>query len=120
MKESWFFDKNFNGLSDEVFDDVLKFFDFPLEDVEGNGAEEDWDAQFKRLEVPVFDAFSVSSAGLCGKTQNEKPQSGKGFSASVSVSILSIIMVNWNPDFDVFYLLNLFPGILPPFWWLCA
>ncbi|KAJ1409219.1 Zinc finger, GATA-type [Sesbania bispinosa] len=82
MKDSWFFDKNFNALSDEMFDDVLKFFDFPLEDVETNAVEEDWDAQFKRLEEPCFDVFSVSSAGLCGKTQNENHQFGKGFSAS--------------------------------------
>lgn len=96
MKDSWFFDKSFNGMSDETFDDVLKFFDFPLEDVEANVVEEDWDTQFNHLEVPCFDAFSVSSAGLFGRTQNEKPQFGNGLPASVTVSILSIIMVNWN------------------------
>ncbi|XP_027340339.1 GATA transcription factor 11-like isoform X2 [Abrus precatorius] len=82
MKDSWFFDNNFNGLSDEIFDDVIKFFDFPLEDVETNAAEEDWDAQLKSLDDPRFDVFSVSSAGLCAKTQDENPQLGMGFSAS--------------------------------------
>ncbi|KAK7272153.1 hypothetical protein RJT34_28582 [Clitoria ternatea] len=82
MKDSWFFDNNFNGLSDEIFDDVIKFFDFPLEDVEPNGVEEDWDAQFKPPEDQCFDVFSVSSAGLCPKAQNENPQLAKGFSAS--------------------------------------
>ncbi|KAL2332032.1 hypothetical protein Fmac_019613 [Flemingia macrophylla] len=82
MKDSWFFDNNFNGLSDEVFDDVVNFFDFPLEDVEANVVEEDWDAQFKCLEDPRFDFLSASSAGLCGKIKNENPQVGVGFSAS--------------------------------------
>lgn len=84
MKDSWFFDKNFNGLSDEIFND-LNFFDFPLEDVETNAVEEDWDTQFKRLEEPCFDVFSVSSSGLCAKTQNENPQLGRNFIASVSI-----------------------------------
>jgi hypothetical protein len=96
MKDSWFFDKNFNGLSDEVFDDVLQFFDFPLEDVEANPAEEDWSA----LGEPCFDAFSVAPAGLCAKPKIENPQLGNGFSAPVSV--ISVIMLNWIPYFDVF------------------
>ncbi|XP_020232632.1 GATA transcription factor 11 [Cajanus cajan] len=82
MKDSWFFDNNFNGLSDEIFDDVVNFFDFPLEDVEANAVEEDWDAQFKCPEDPRFDVFSASSAGGCAKTKNENPQLGVGFSAS--------------------------------------
>ncbi|XP_015935768.1 GATA transcription factor 11 [Arachis duranensis] len=82
MKDSWFFEKNFNGLSDEAFDDVFSFLDFPLEDVEPNVVEEDWDAQFKRIE-PCYDVFSVSSTVLCSdKTQNEKPQLGGSFSGS--------------------------------------
>lgn len=76
MKGSWFFDKNFNGLSDETFDD-LKFFDFPLEDVDANTAEEDWSA----LGEPCFDVFSVSPAVFCGKIKTENPQLGEGFSA---------------------------------------
>ncbi|XP_019436280.1 PREDICTED: GATA transcription factor 11-like isoform X1 [Lupinus angustifolius] len=69
MKDSWFSDNNFNGLPDEVFNDVTNFFDFPLEDVETD-VEEDWDAQFKRLEEPCFDVFQVTSSGLCGKTEH--------------------------------------------------
>ncbi|MED6176181.1 hypothetical protein PIB30_085609 [Stylosanthes scabra] len=82
MKDSWFFEKNFNGLSDEAFDDVFKFLDFPLEDVEPNVVEEDWDAQFKRID-PCFDVFSLSSTVLCSdKTQNEKSPLGGSFSGS--------------------------------------
>lgn len=101
-KESWFFDNDFNGLPDDiVFDDVLKFLDLPLEDVDPNGAEEDWSVQFQSLGEPCFDAFSVSSAGLHGesKIRNEIPRTGKSLSAPVS--ILFIIMLNWNPYFDV-------------------
>ncbi|MED6155842.1 hypothetical protein PIB30_009050 [Stylosanthes scabra] len=83
MKDSWFFEKNFNGLSDEAFDDVFKFLDFPLEDVEPNVVEEDWDAQFKRIE-PCFDVFSLSSTVLCSdKSQKEKSQLGGSFSGSL-------------------------------------
>lgn len=112
MKDSWFFDKNFNGLSDEAFDDVVNFFDFPLEDVDPNVVEEDWDAEFKRLEEPCFDVFSVSSSGLCGKTQNEKPQLGRSFSASVTVSILVHNYGVCDAYFDAFYLCNFFYDIL--------
>ncbi|CAJ2660699.1 unnamed protein product [Trifolium pratense] len=81
MKDSWFFDKNFNGLEDEVFDDVLQFFDFPLEDVETNPAEEDWSA----LGEPCFDVFPEAPVGLCAKPKIENPQLGNGFSAPVSI-----------------------------------
>ncbi|KAK4255095.1 hypothetical protein QN277_008137 [Acacia crassicarpa] len=74
MKDSWFFDKNFNGLSDEIFYDVIKYFDFPLEDVEPNAIDEDWDAQFKHLEEPYFDVPSVSPSGLCDKTRKGNPK----------------------------------------------
>ncbi|KAK7402121.1 hypothetical protein VNO78_14136 [Psophocarpus tetragonolobus] len=81
MKDSWFFDNNFNGLSDEIFD-VTNFFDFPLEDVDASAVEEDWNVQLKSLEDPCSEVFSASSAELCGKTQNENPQFGISFSAS--------------------------------------
>ncbi|OIW09139.1 hypothetical protein TanjilG_11277 [Lupinus angustifolius] len=80
MKDSMFFDKNFNGLPDEGFNDIVNFFDFPLEDVEFN-VEEDWDAQFKRLEEPCFDVFPVASSGMCGRTENN-PQLGISFPTS--------------------------------------
>lgn len=90
MKDPWLLDKSFNGISDEIFDDVIKFFDFPLEDVEANLAEEeDWDTQFKRIEEPAFDVFSVSSSDLYGKTQNRNPKLGRSFTASVSTLPLS-------------------------------
>lgn len=105
MKDSWFFDKNFNGLSDEIFDE-LQFFDFPLEDVETNPVEDDWSAQFQSIDEPCFDAFSVTPVGLCGKTKIENPQFGNGFSAA-PVSILFLVLLNWSLYFNVFYLLNL-------------
>lgn len=107
MKDSWFFDNNFNGLSDDIFDDVVGFFDFPLEDV-----EDDWDSQFKCLEHQHSEVFSASSNGLCAKTQTENPQFGTEF--SVSVSILSAVMVCRNVDCDIFNLLNFFSCMLPP------
>ncbi|KAK4286443.1 hypothetical protein QN277_002998 [Acacia crassicarpa] len=83
MKDPLFLDKSFNGLPDEIFDDVIKFFDFPLEDVDANIAEEeDWDAQFKRIEEPSFDVFSVSSSELSGKTQNDNLHLGNGRTSS--------------------------------------
>lgn len=99
MKDSWFFDNNFNGLSDDIFDDVVGFFDFPLEEV-----EDDWDSQFKCLEDQHSEVFSASSNGLCAKPQTENPQFGTEF--SVSVSILSTVMVCRNVDCDIFNLLN--------------
>lgn len=82
MKDPLFFDKSFSGLSDEIFDDVIKFFDFPLDDVETNIAEEeDWDAQFKRIEEPSFDVFSASSSEFCGKTENDNLHLGRTFSS---------------------------------------
>nr|KYP68540.1 hypothetical protein KK1_022170 [Cajanus cajan] len=61
MKDCLFFDKNFNGLSDKILDDVLELFDFPLEDVETDaGVDLDWDAEFKLLEEPSLGIFSVS------------------------------------------------------------
>ncbi|CAL5200261.1 unnamed protein product [Lathyrus oleraceus] len=89
MKDSWFFDKNFNGLSDEIFDE-LHFFDFPLEDVETNPVEDDWSAQFQSIDEPCFDAFSVTPVGLCGKTKIENPQFGNGFSAAPCNEMSSI------------------------------
>ncbi|XP_028808024.1 GATA transcription factor 11 [Neltuma alba] len=74
MKDSWFFDKSFNGLPDEIFDDVIKFFDFPLEDVEPNAMEEDWDAQFKRLDEPYLDVLSGLPSELHDKTRKGNPK----------------------------------------------
>ncbi|KAJ7981007.1 GATA transcription factor [Quillaja saponaria] len=79
---SWFSDKNFNGFSNDFFDDVINLFDFPLEDVEPNAGEEDWNTQFQQLEEPSLDVFAVPSSGLCGITQNQNPTIKKNISAS--------------------------------------
>ncbi|XP_020215002.1 GATA transcription factor 11 [Cajanus cajan] len=64
MKDCLFFDKNFNGLSDKILDDVLELFDFPLEDVETDaGVDLDWDAEFKLLEEPSLGIFSLAKTG---------------------------------------------------------
>ncbi|XP_019453953.1 PREDICTED: GATA transcription factor 11-like isoform X2 [Lupinus angustifolius] len=76
MKDCWFLDNNFNGLSDGIFDDVVEFFDFPIEDAETDVVEEDWAAQFKHLEEPSVGVFSISSFGLCDTTQNVTPKLG--------------------------------------------
>lgn len=88
MKDSWFFDKNFNGLSDENFDDVINFFDFPLEDVEPDAVEEDWDAQFNHVEEPCYDVLSMAPLGVCDKTRKGNPKHER-MSTSVSLSATS-------------------------------
>ncbi|CAL5211256.1 unnamed protein product [Lathyrus oleraceus] len=83
MKNCWFFDNNFNGVSDEILGDVVEFFDFPLDDdVETDVVEQDWNDQFKHIEEPSLGVFSVPSFDLCGQTQNEKPNLVNNFSAS--------------------------------------
>lgn len=67
MNSSWFFDENFNGLSDDFFDDVVKCFDFPLEDVELNNGE-DWDAGFQNLEPPPANVLAGLSSDLSDNT----------------------------------------------------
>ncbi|KAJ4826744.1 hypothetical protein Tsubulata_016833 [Turnera subulata] len=52
MNNSWFFDENFNGVPDDFFDDAIKYFDFPLEDVEPHDDGDDWEAKFQHLEPP--------------------------------------------------------------------
>jgi len=87
MKDWLFFDKTFNGLSDDILDDVMdiELFDLPLEDVEtDDGMEQDWDAQFKFIEEPSLGIFPVQSSQLCARTQNEIVKVETGFSASVS------------------------------------
>ncbi|CAL1404266.1 unnamed protein product [Linum trigynum] len=52
MNDSWFFDKNFSGVTDDFFDETLLYFDFPLEDVDPAAVEEDWQTKFQELEPP--------------------------------------------------------------------
>ncbi|XP_017433895.1 GATA transcription factor 11 [Vigna angularis] len=87
MKDWLFFDKNFNGLSDNLLDDVMdiEFFDFPFEDVEtDDGAEQDWNAQFKFLEEPSLGIFPGQSSQLCAHTQNENVKVETSFYASTA------------------------------------
>jgi len=87
MKDWLFFDKNFNGLSNDILDDVMdiELFDFPLEDVEtDDGAEQDWNAHFKFLEEPSLGIFPVQPSQHCAHTQNENVKVERGFSVSVS------------------------------------
>ncbi|OIW05811.1 hypothetical protein TanjilG_23597 [Lupinus angustifolius] len=91
MKDCWFLDNNFNGLSDGIFDDVVEFFDFPIEDAETDVVEEDWAAQFKHLEEPSVGVFSISSFGLCDTTQNVTPKLGAGSTSSASIRALEVL-----------------------------
>ncbi|GMI88916.1 GATA transcription factor 11 [Hibiscus trionum] len=91
MNNSWF-NKGFDGVevNDGFFDDVIKYLDFPSEDVEGadgggssgegvhlplddveekNGAAidgEDWDCNFQNLEPPPANVLACLSSGFCG------------------------------------------------------
>lgn len=58
MAGSWFFDENFNGVSEEFFDKVIESLDFPLEDVDVNAGAEDWNAKFQCLEPPSMDILT--------------------------------------------------------------
>lgn len=67
MVGSWFFDANFNGVSEEFnfngvseefFNDVIESLDdFPLEDVEGSAEGEDWNTKLQYLEPPSMDVL---------------------------------------------------------------
>lgn len=83
MKDWLFFDKNFDGLSNEVLDD-FDFWDLPLEDVDNDGLEQDWDAQFDLLEEPYLGDLSVQLSELCDQTQNENVKLEKSLSASLA------------------------------------
>ncbi|MFQ6638875.1 hypothetical protein Gotur_014962 [Gossypium turneri] len=87
MSKSWF-DKGYNGVgtNDDFFDDVIKYLDLPLEDVEepdGNGSTEDvnnfllpveenndggedWDCDFENLEPPPTNVLASLSSGFYG------------------------------------------------------
>ncbi|KAG7950195.1 hypothetical protein I3843_13G099600 [Carya illinoinensis] len=66
MNGSFLLNENFNGVSDECLDDIIKFFDFPLEDVEGNVGE-DWSAKLEWLDPPSMDVLAGLAPGLSGK-----------------------------------------------------
>lgn len=58
MAGSWFFDENFNGVSEEFFDKVIDSLDFQLEDADINAGGEDWNAKFQCLETPSMDVLA--------------------------------------------------------------
>ena len=92
MNNPWF-EKTFNGVNDDFFDDVIKYLDFPPEDVEGtdgggsgedvvkdfhlpladveenNGGGaggEEWDCNFQNLEPPPANVLAGLYSGFCG------------------------------------------------------
>ncbi|XP_039033189.1 GATA transcription factor 11-like isoform X2 [Hibiscus syriacus] len=92
MNNSWF-DKGFDGVNEDFFDDVIKYLDFPLEDVEGTdsgsgegvikdfhlpivdaeqnncgggGNGEEWDCNFQNLEPPPANVLAGMSSGFGG------------------------------------------------------
>ncbi|KAH1066764.1 hypothetical protein J1N35_031751 [Gossypium stocksii] len=87
MSKSWF-DKGYNGVgtNDDFFDDVIKYLDLPLDDVEGpdgnvstedvnnfllpveenNDGGEDWDCDFENLEPPPTNVLASLSSGFYG------------------------------------------------------
>ncbi|XWS53288.1 hypothetical protein CRYUN_Cryun11dG0144100 [Craigia yunnanensis] len=93
MNNSWF-DKSLDGVNDDFFDDVIKYLDFPLEDVEGTdgggsgegvvkdfnlplddveknnagggGGGEEWDCNFQNLEPPPANVLAGLSSGFYG------------------------------------------------------
>uniref|UniRef100_A0A2P2KFC6 Uncharacterized protein MANES_11G146600 n=1 Tax=Rhizophora mucronata TaxID=61149 RepID=A0A2P2KFC6_RHIMU len=87
MNGSWFFDENFNGVSDDFFDDAIKFLNFPMEDVEPNDGE-DWQAKFQHLDPPPSNVLVSLSSGLSGGISNEALRVQKSSTVSVSVIFL--------------------------------
>ncbi|GMY10329.1 GATA transcription factor 11 [Fagus crenata] len=73
-------DDNFNGISDDCFDDMFKFFDFPLEDVEGNVGGEDWSTKFLWLEPPPLDVLAGLPSGFPDKNSVDSSKFPESFS----------------------------------------
>ncbi|GAV66413.1 GATA domain-containing protein [Cephalotus follicularis] len=66
MNGSWFFDENFNGLSDDFFE----YLDFPLESVETDNLGEELEANLQELEPPPPEVLAGLSTGFCGQVLN--------------------------------------------------
>lgn len=94
MPDSWFIDGNFNGISEEFFDDVVEYLDLPLEDFEGNAGGEDWNARLQSLEPPSMDILASFSSGCCGRIGNvtSKPDQNLSISVSFSFSITTYMV----------------------------
>jgi hypothetical protein len=63
--------ENVNGGSEDYFGDCYKFFDFPLEDIEGNVGGEDWITKLQLLEPPSSDVLTSLSSGIFGNICND-------------------------------------------------
>ncbi|OMO91520.1 Zinc finger, GATA-type [Corchorus olitorius] len=85
MNNPWYGDKGLNGVSDDLFDfdDMINYFDFPPEDVDGSGGSilplddveennagidggEEWDCNFQNLEPPPANVLASLSSGFYG------------------------------------------------------
>lgn len=91
MNGSWFFDENFNGVPDDFFDDAIKYFDFPLEDVEPNDAVEHWETRFQPLVPAPSNVFAGLTAGLCGENDNDTLKIKN--TSSILVSLINLFKV---------------------------
>ncbi|XVE79769.1 hypothetical protein DITRI_Ditri14bG0083200 [Diplodiscus trichospermus] len=69
MSNSWF-DKSSDGVGDGFFDDVLKYFDFPLEDVEDTDGVGSGEGVIKDFHLPL-DNVEVKSDGGSGGGDEE-------------------------------------------------
>lgn len=87
MVGSWFFDENFNGLSEEFFDKVIKTLDFPLEDDEKN-AGEDWNAKLQCLEPPSMDILAGIPSDNCDRHRSDSSKVGRSFYNLVSCHVI--------------------------------
>lgn len=92
MNNSWFFDENFNGVPDDFFDDAIKYFDFPLEDLEPNDDGEDWETKFQHLEPPPSNVLASLSSGFCGENSNE----------TLKVKASSLVSVSFIIEHDAY------------------
>ena len=107
MNNSWF-GKSFDGVNDDFFDDVIKYLDFPPEDVEGTdgggsgedvvkdfhlplddveennaGGGEEWDCNFQNLEPPPANVLAGLSSGFYGDFFSDS------FAKNLTVSVSS-------------------------------
>lgn len=83
MTGSSHLNENVNGISDECFEDIIKFFDFPLEDVEENVGGEDWNTKLDWFDPPSLDVLADLSRGFSGQICSDASKNPQNFSAPV-------------------------------------
>lgn len=107
---SWSPEVDFQGLSDDFFDDLINQIEFPLEDVESGNGEGDWDAGFQGLEPPPMDMFSTLASDFnCGSInkggrvggQKTIPILKQSSSSEASSGINSSVHQSSSPDVKV-------------------